>query len=133
MLTLLWMEQMSPRAPCYIYIKGDRVAPPLFISLCLCAPLSFPFPITPLPPPPIFLYTQIPLLPVINKWGEGGGGKKGKKGCFLFYGINTPLSLLLFPSKKAPATPLYRTPFFLPPFTYHSLLPSLSLRREREG
>ena len=30
--------------------------------------------LTPLPPPPIYLYTQIPLLPVINKWGERGGG-----------------------------------------------------------
>ena len=28
----------------------------------------------PLPPPPIYLYTKIPLLPVINKWGERGGG-----------------------------------------------------------
>jgi len=51
------------------------------------------------------------------------GGEGRGVGCFLFYGINTPLSLLLFP-----------TPFFLPPFTYHSLLyPSLSLLREREG
>ena len=24
------------------------------------------------PPAPHYLYTQIPLLPVINKWGEGG-------------------------------------------------------------
>ena len=31
----------------------------------------------PSPPPPIYLYTQIPLLPVINKWGEGGESPSG--------------------------------------------------------
>jgi len=43
------------------------------------ASIPAPLPPTPLTPPPIFLYTQIPLLPVINKWGEweGGGGGRG--------------------------------------------------------
>jgi len=34
----------------------------------------------PPPPPPFYLYTQIPLLPVINKWGEGGWGLRNSKG-----------------------------------------------------
>ena len=55
---------------------GDRVAPPLFISLCLCAPLnrcSVPFP-TPPPTPPIYLSLVVEGFVCINKWGEVGGG-----------------------------------------------------------
>ena len=95
--------------------------PPLYIPL----PLR-PY-LTPSHLPPIYLYTQIPLLPVINKWGRGEGGR-----VFPFLWYKHPSLSLTLSLQKGPRYPPLPNPPSISPHLHITLFspPSLS---EREG
>ena len=99
--------------------------------------------LTPSHLPPIYLYTQIPLLPVINKWGERGGGvgvRKTEKRTFKdgkdagsWAKRKKPLAYLRFINISPPLPPRARPLFFIhtkPTTTSDKKRPELQARGE---